>query len=403
MAVGLTDGASRTTQVDPGQSSSWDTLLSSGIAETGIDPSVPFESDDPAASTPQSAGSGSSDGAGNGSPDAPATVTAGDDGQRATSDALPSARTPAPSTTDDPAGDPDPLATAKPFTFTVGDETRTVDGTYRIPGEGLVVPEDKVAHFELMASRAETLDRQNRDLYEQNQQWERLAAWPTKDAQGNAVTLSGREGYEAQRVLLSRSLAALQTIGEALSSDEAFAKLIGVTGEPGQEVVVRNPDALALLRERVDNAAYRAEQTVRAHLVRAAAPPPPPAPSAAEYAKPTIAALIAQHTITNLTQADQDFLAAEFPRYVTPDGKAVDPRFLDVMKDRASLRAEQIKASTAASTAGKFNGGMTAARGKPAATRPAPTAQPTASPAKVGKAAQWDNVLQSALSEIQLP
>lgn len=395
MAVGLTDGASRSgnTQVDPGPSVSWDSLLSSGIAETGVDPSVPFEPDDPAAAAPQSTASGTSDGAGDGGPDAPAARATGDDGT-STSTQSPSDSTPV-------SGDPDPLASAKPFTFTVGDETRTVDGTYRIPGEGLVVPEDKVAHFELMARRAETLDRNNRELYEQNQQWERLAAWPSKDAQGNAVTLTGREGYEAQRVLLSRSLAALQTIGEALASDDAFAKLIGVTGEPGQEVVVRNPDAIALLKERVDNAAYRAEQTVRAHLTRAAAPPPPAAPSAAEHAKPTIAALIAQHTITNLTQADQDFLAAEFPRYVTPDGKAVDPRFLEVMKDRSSLRAEQIKAASVATTAGKFNTGMHQGRGKTPAPRPAAPTTPV-TPAKVGKQEQWQNVFTEAMRDIPL-
>lgn len=387
--MALTDGAGRSSQVDPGnQSTDWDALLNDGVASTGVDPAVPFDaSDDPASTTPQSASSGTSDGTDNGSPNAPADVTTGDDGQ---------AKTP------DPAADTDPLATAKPFTYTIDGQERVIEGTFRIPGEGLVIPEDRVQHFELMASRAETLDRQNRELYDSNQKWDRLTAWQTRDEQGNVVTQSGPPAYEAQRVLLGRTIAALKTITDAFATDEAFAELIGVTGEPGQEMVVRSPKAIALLKERMDNAAYRAEQTVRSSLSKAGVVPTPE-PAASDFAKPTIAKLIADHQITGLTPADQEFLAAEFPRYVVQDGKALDPRFLEVMKDRAGLRAEQIKVTTAATTAGKFNGAMTSGRAPAKALRQAAPAPPATPAAKVGKAAQWDNILQSALSEIQLP
>jgi hypothetical protein len=75
--------------------------------------------------------------------------------------------------------------------------------------------------------------------------------------------------------------------------------------------VVRNPEAIALLRERMENASYRAEQTVRSSLSKAGVAPVPE-PAASDFAKPTIAKLIADHQITGLTPADQAFLAAEF-------------------------------------------------------------------------------------------
>jgi hypothetical protein len=294
------------------------------------------------------------------------------------------------------------LAGANPFSFTIDGETRTVDGTYRIPGEGLVVPEDRVAEFEQVFQRAETADQTIRQLTEQAETWNRLTAWPSRDEQGNTVTLTGQQGYEAQRVLLGRALAALQTVADVFGSDEAFSRLaMPVLLEDGTAGIIRNPDTLGLLKERMDNASYRAEQQVRSALSKAMQPPPPPAPAAADYAKPTIAALMKEHTLT-LTQADQDFLAAEFPRYVVQDGKAVDPRFIDVMKDRAALRAEHHKATEAANTAKTFNDKMQQGRQKAPAPRTAPRPTTPAAPTeRKSKAAQWSDVLANAMQELE--
>jgi hypothetical protein len=127
MAVG-TDGA-RSTQVDPAnQTESWDSMLSGAIADIGINPNDPIPADDPAADAPQRSASGTSDGAGDGSPDAPAAKATGDDG---------SAPPVATASDDAPAPpDTDPLANATPFTFTVGDETRSIEARFASPAKG---------------------------------------------------------------------------------------------------------------------------------------------------------------------------------------------------------------------------------------------------------------------------
>lgn len=387
-----TDGTQAAAPVDPTASSDpWQTILESGVAATGIDPAASLENvDDPAPlSVSQESAPLVSEPEG---ASAPAPDSAGDVEQTA---AAPTDAAPAQDT------EPDPLAGANPFSFTLDGETRTVDGTYRIPGEGLVVPEDRVAQFEQVFQRAETADRTIRGLTAQAESWDRLTAWPTKDEQGNPVTLTGQQGYEAQRVLLGRALSALQVVADVFGSDETFSRLAKpVLLEDGTAGIVRDPEALAILKERMDHASYRAEQQVRATLTKAMQAPPPPAPTAAEYAKPTIAALMAEHKLA-LTQADQDFLANQFPQYVTPDGKAVLPAFIDVMKDRAALRAEHQKASEAANAAKTFNDKMQQGRQKPSTPRtaPRPTAPP-ATPEKKSKAAQWSDVLANAMQEL---
>jgi hypothetical protein len=72
---------------------------------------------------------------------------------------------------------------------------------------------------------------------------------------------------------------------------------------------------------------------------------------------PTIDALVTQHAITGLTPEDKTFLAGQFARYVEGAGQArsVNPLFLEVIKDRAALRAQQGKIAATATTAAASN------------------------------------------------
>lgn len=421
--MAVTDGAPRSsssTQVDPeGRESAWESVLADGISASGIDPSATFEpSDDPAASAPQAELPRSSEGAGtSGSPAAPIASATGDDGQSA----RPSGTTASPSAVPAaPGSEPDPLAGAEPFTYAVDGQTRTMDGAFRIPGEGLYVPEDKVPQFQLIATQAATLDRQNRELYEQHQQTERLLEWKTRrqdgvnrDGSPNYVeqTLTGRDAIEARHVLTARTMASYAVLDQAIRDpkivEQLFEPRLSDPNDPNSRVVLGLSEQGAdILRTRIENAAMKAEQSARQYVGRVSAPPPPPEASPADFAPSTVKAIIEEHKVTDLTEKDKQFFESQFPRYVVRDaaGKITgyDPELVTVIKDRAALRAEQKQAASAAEAAGKFNGGMN--RGRVAPRPPAPPVAPQkpATPEKVGKAAAWDNVLHDALQEINV-
>lgn len=376
-----TDGASAS-PVD--QANPWDSVIAEGRA---FGDALPLDTAaDLDGGTPQGTGDGSSDGTGNGSPVAPDPAPAGDDGVAPTRDRPtqdPGASTaPADATATPPAVDP--LAGAEPFTYAVGDETRTMDGVYRLPGDGLYVPEDKVPQFQLIASRAETLDRQNRDLYEKNQTMERLSSWQRvtgQDASGKAITetLTGQRGLEAQRVAMATFAVKAQAFDALLAAPNDMAGLLTEVRDAEGKLTgfAVHPEGLKHFQTQLENTTIKATTRARENFAKMGMAPPPPEPSVAERAIPSINALITAHGIKDLNADDVKYLVSQFDRYVTTaNGQpAIDPRFLDVMKDRASLRAEQKRLATTSQSTDRFNGGMGKGLQRPA---PARTAAPPA-------------------------
>lgn len=406
-----TDGASSAAG-DPGsgKAEAWDAVLDTAMqdvaSESGIDLSAPLPESgsgsgtptpgDPVPTVPQSASESSA-----GTPATPPPT--GDGGTDPAAPAAPAA--PPDGTSQPDPTDSDPLAGAQPFTFDVDGQPRTIEGAFRIPGEGLYVPEARVPHFEQLAARAEQLDRSTADFQAKDAEWDRLTAWTFKDAQGQPQTLHGREAIEARVVTTSRLAASLKTISDAISDPQQFAKLVTTTqDQAGNWYVVPDKDALATLMLRVENATIKAEGQARSFVAQAAKAPPPPAPTAESYAAPTIQAIITEQKIVGLTEADVKRFTTDFARYVErgPDGSITgySPRLVELMQERAAERAEQAKIATAATAAGKFNGGMNRGRTQaPAAPKPQlPT--PATPTEKVGKAQAWDTVLQSALPDV---
>lgn len=374
MALGNTDGAPASIDQD----NPWDGVFAEGRAVG--ESFIPDSSADLDTGTPQGTDAGLSDGAGSsGSPSAPRPASTGDDGAP---DPLAPPASSGTAETPSPA-DTDPLAGAVPFTFDVDGTPETIEGAYRLPGDGLYVPEEKVPQFQLLASQARTLDRQNRDLYERSQSLERLTAWQTRDANGATTTLTGQAGLEAQRLVLAEFAAKTNAYEQLLADPAKLAGLITVTqDEQGQVTGFQiDPAALENFQTRVQLDTMRATQSARTHLTRLAAPPPPPVPDVSEHAAPTITKLVADYKITGLQPADHAFLATEFRRYVIagPKGeRQVDPRFLDVVKDRAELRQAQVRAAATSAQSDKFNGGMN--RGRQAAAPARPSSPPAPLP-----------------------
>lgn len=382
------DGA--TTPVD--QPDAWDSVFAEGRA---VGDDAPLGSgDDLDGGSPQQASDGLSDG----SPDAPLPDPTGDDGaaraRSAPLDADPAGASPANAGAPATPSDTDPLAGAQPFTFSVGDETRTIEGAYRLPGDGLYVPEDKVPQFELMASRAETLDRQHRDLSDQHSTLVRLTQWPSKNADGSDRMLSGREGLEAQRVVLAQSLSRDTSTWKFLEDPAKLVSLVTVqpTGRQYEDgspeyALVPNKTALDALKRDVAADARDTVYVSRQHFQTLGAPQPAPEPTVADRAMPTIDAQLSAMKLT-LGAEDKQFLAEQLQRYVRPTTPAekqagqgaqiVDASFLKLIERTAAQAQAVTKAATAGKRTDQFNGGMDKGRQGTAPRRPAtPAAPPT--------------------------
>lgn len=390
-----TDGTPRDS-VDP--ATAWEGVFAEAkgfddmLANSADDAGSAGTASDPGSAASQGTDDGSSSGASDtGSPLAPRTDATGDDGTAThASQVVDPARDPAapaaPTTDATKAPDADPLAGTEPFTYTVGDETKTMDGVFRVPGEGLYVPEDKVPHFQLIASRAETLDRQNRELYDKAQEWDRRSTWIVRDAQGKQQTLTGAAAFEARQLNHATALAQLKLYDTLFKDPNRLAELLVANQDEQGNIVsfALNDREMRNLANERNLSVKLAQDSARAHLAKISAPPPPPEPDIASFAAPTISALVQQHKIAGLTPDDIAFYTEDFPRYIVtgPKGeRMVDPRFLTALQRTAAMRGEQKKAADAAATTGKFNGGMNQGRkGPPAAVAPKPV--PSAAPAQ---------------------
>lgn len=341
--------------------------------------------------------------------------SAGDDGTPDGAEAATASEQP----TDTTAGTTeaaDPLAELQPLTFSVGNETLTVEGIHVSP-DGAIVDLDAIPKIQQEFSRARTLESANRDLYQRQQDIERVTAWKTRDAQGQEQTLTGIPAVEAMRTLLASTGAALQTLTGALKGDPT--ELVAVVTDPqtGQPRLVWDQRAIEYLTTRSALAEQHAATQARA-FVQAQAQSARVEQQDAQVPQQLWASVEAAwfKDFPQLTAEDKQALGQKFQRYIRPatdqevaggqfkrGERVVDPAFYDEVKERADFRAALAKTVQASQQAGKFNAGQQQARtanAKPQPKAPAKPATPTAKPERPGKQAQWQAPLDAALAEM---
>lgn len=298
-----------------------------------------------------------------------------------------------------------------PYEYKVGAESKVLEGFHRFPGEGVLVPEDKVPMLEQLAVRAETLDRLSRDAQQQTELFERLSEWTTTGHDGKDQQLTGIQGLIQGRLDAAQDATYRQFVDGFMSNPEKLASLLMYNPE-AQKYEFR-ADTMALANAELANARMRTDSSVRAWLSqRYQAPQAPQAPDYTSVA-PGIIQGYAGAESSVLTPQDTAFLGAQMPRYVRPATAAdvrldnrlqvgqqvVDASFKDVVQYTVTQRKEAVTKATAATEASKFNAGQDKGRqGKPIAKAPVrPASPPHNSPPQK---ADWDSPFASAMAEL---
>ncbi len=333
-----------------------------------------------------------------------------------------SSGTPAPKT---PTPDPDPQY--EPFRYQMPNgEARTMDGSFRIPGEGLFVPEAHVGKWEQIAVQAATLERENREITERAQSTDKLTTWqvPTNQRDGNGrpvyETLTGQRGAEAMRISHAEMAAKTATYDALFKDPQQLASLLTVVRDAEGNVTgfEFDPREVRNLQTQMENATLKFTSAARQNFASITAPAPvQPAAEApiAELAMPTVEATIRQLNVTGLNAEDKQFLAAQLPRYVratTPEEKRagfgtriVDASFGALIQREGARVSTLSNSAQAKAAADKFNNGQNRGRAgqrpaAPAAPIPQPTPEPKRRRSRNEKTgASWDDVLAHGLAD----
>lgn len=386
----------------PGADSAVDLDLDSVIGEI-VSPDAPMQAlEDPASSASQPSPTERA-------PESAATP------ERATGDGAVQVQQPA-TTTDVQSGSPDPLEGTEPFKYSVGNESKVLDGFYRVPGEGVMVPEDKVPQLEQLAVRAEMLDRASRESEQQNALYERLSEWTTTGPDGKEQTLKGVEAMVAHRVEHERQLAYRRVLDSYIENPNKLATLLVFNPETGN--YEHNPDAWEHAKTLVDLERQRAEISVRGQLAQRYQEPPKPQEPDYKAAAPSVIQQMAQSAnvdATVLTEQDRSFLSNQLARYIRPataqdvrmnsslqlNQPVVDLSFRDVVTDRIGLRKDALKRVEAAQDASKFNAGQD--KGRQSGKTPPPQRPATKPSTEPKPKADWNAPLEEFLSEQGIP
>lgn len=179
-------------------------------------------------------------------PDSPEGDTEVPDPEDVTADPSPDAL--APDTPSDPFAAL--LESAKPLTYKVNGQERTLDGILEVEGKGAVIPHDKVQDIRNLIARSESNAESNRELYSFRQEVERLG---------------GVEKFvkEAERTAMTDAASTL--ILEAVTQNPA--QFVNADGSPNRERIdfLIQQAAVKAERARYD---FRAQQETQAHQYR---------------------------------------------------------------------------------------------------------------------------------------
>lgn len=312
------------------------------------------------------------------------------------------------------AGQPaaDPLAGTEPFAY----NGKTYEGIYRVPGEGLMIPEDKAAAFTSIVERAEmveALDRASREATTQVQTFERLSQWNITDDQGQVTdTLTGVRGLEARYLNDARKDAAIEVLDGILSDP---TKLLSLLAQDATGKIGIDPSAVETLQMRLRLAANDAETKARTEFQKLSGPVESPAASgppdySASAPKLIETAAGAEHSI--LTPEDKQFLSGQLDRYVrqvTEEDRKYDPtkklgapivdaKYGQLVQHIVSQRKTANAQAKASEKAGAVNAGME--RGRQPTRQPTKPAAPVAPPKpNERKRPDWDGPLAQHLAE----
>lgn len=405
--MALADGSSvgaveRESQPD----AKWESTLSSALndlSSEGVDLNAPVPADDgaPAPTTTQAE-----------------TPSSGNAPSPATGDAAvvtPPSRTPAKAETAQPQDD-DPFKDAKPMAYMVNGESRSLNGTFHLPGEGVYIPEAEVPAFQMLASRADALSTQLDSLTAEQQALNPLLSWTPPGAN---QPVSGRAAIEALHLSRAELMAEVKAYQTMLSDPENLRNFL-VANEDGS-LAWNQLGAKNFLLE-LDLTKQRVGSAIRDHFAKFGAQSAPANPASPSFDARAKGAEIVDLAIKNsadsptwaahLSPEDKTFLAGIAHRYVRP-ATAEDVRknpalkvgspflegeFIDLTRERGMKAGEAARAASTAAEANKFNQGMNGGK-KPVAPPKRPPSQPPATAKKPSKQDQWDGPLSEFLTE----
>lgn len=287
----------------------------------------------------------------------------------------------------------DPLKDAKPYTYSFDGQEKAIEGIQVLAGGGAIVPAEALAILTERLTDGERFHSQTREQYATIQNYEKLSAFHTKDAEGKDVTLNGAEGLLAARTQLVTLGAEYEVAIAALKDPQILVSLLA-QNEKGE--VILNQREFQNLVTRSNLAYAQADQKARGYFGDVIRPQPAKAePAQVDHAReaPAMIDRIAGADSKLLSEADKKFLSEQFPRYlrtVTEDDRRqntalkvgspiVDASFVAVVKDRVATRSELVKTARATQSAADENTKRLAAAaiGTRVATKPAAVATVT--------------------------
>lgn len=268
------------------------------------------------------------------------------------------------------------VASAIPFAYRVNGEERTFDDLKVIPGKGAVITDDALPKLQQRLSERDALYETSQQQYQKYQQLESLTAFKTVGPDGTEQILTGAPALEAQRVTMARTEAILNTVAEVFDNPNLFRSLL-MLDDKGN--VVADPNALATLTTRAENAAMKAERSVqlqfRQHQLPSSQTPAAQTPNVEAVAPSVVENTAKQLGVTSLTPEDKTFLASMLPRFVRPathqdlalspslklGEPVVDTAFGELLQRQATVQATTAKTVQTASAVSKENAARLAA------------------------------------------
>lgn len=291
----------------------------------------------------------------------------------------------------DPATDP--LAGTEPYTY--GADKTPLEGVYRVPGEGLLIPEDRVAQFDAFVNTLHQTSQQQRD---QIAGMDRLTSWTRPGPDGTPQTLTGAAAVAAMHEDYAADRAGFTALANLVTKNPA--QLLSLYDLDANNQPVLNPERWQAFVDQTKKDEQLAVYQARTQLVEQYTKQPPAGP--VDYAKQFGMATITQLAGKDagaLDAEDKAALMASFNQFVVDGGKAVHPA-LQQMVQRLTANAVARKAQVAAALkAGTHNAGMDAGRTKPKPPVRAPEPKPPAKNEKAPKA-DWDSPFKEAMDEM---
>lgn len=304
--------------------------------------------------------------------------------------------------------EPDPLANAKPFDYTVDGAAKVYDGIKVLADkdgtiQGGIISPEAMKDVQYRFQRGEYLESQNKALYGKAQEFERVTF---KDASGTEH--KGMAAVQQYAVENAKQHVALKLLAETLENPEKLIALAYAVQNGDTSALQQLTERIALLAE---NATFKA-RSQWGDTLRQAAQQDTQAQDATQQAHDAITNSVATWAsrYPALTKEDTDAVTRHLTRLgaalvhpatpeqaqqagVKPGDLVIHHDIVDeYLKDRAGLRAREVDTAKKASTAAAENAQRlaAAARGtkgkKPAAP---PTKETT--PAPKSKSEEWQD------------